>query len=187
MFCGSCGTHMNDRAKFCPSCGWTAPDAVVSRTEMPAGNMCAMCGTPFKKGAKFCGGCGAKVETKPQAVVPVLVKTPAAASGEVCAACGKPVEAVWKVCPFCKAAIVRDKLCVKCGKKLEPEWNACPFCGTESVGNGCNMEISGEALEKARTVMSLGYGRAATIEALVKTGLSEQQAEGFYEKETKGA
>jgi RNA polymerase subunit RPABC4/transcription elongation factor Spt4 len=111
------------------------------------------------------------------------VPAAAAVSGDTCAACGKPVEAEWKVCPFCKAALVRERRCGNCGRKLEPEWNACPFCGTEAAGNSGGAALSGEALERARTAMNLGYGREATIEALVKTGLSKQQAEAFYEKE----
>jgi predicted amidophosphoribosyltransferase len=147
---------------------------------------CKICGMPLKEGMAFCGGCGAKVEAKPPAAAPAPAAVSAAVSGDTCAACGKPVEAEWKVCPFCKAAIVRERRCGNCGKKLEPEWNACPFCGTETAWNSGGAALSGEALEKAQTAMSLGYGRAATIEALVKTGLSKQQAEAFYE-ENKGA
>jgi predicted amidophosphoribosyltransferase len=147
---------------------------------------CGKCGATIKEGAKFCGGCGAKVEAKPPAAAPAPAPS-GGVSGDTCAVCGKPVEAGWKVCPFCKAAIVRERLCGNCGKKLALEWNACPFCGTEAAENPGGAELSGEALERAQTAMSLGYGRAATIEALVKTGLSEQQAEAFYEKETNGA
>jgi RNA polymerase subunit RPABC4/transcription elongation factor Spt4 len=142
---------------------------------------CGKCGTTIKEGAKFCGGCGAKVEAKPPAAA--FASAPAAVSGDTCAACGKPVEAEWKVCPFCKAAIIRERLCGNCGRKLEPEWNACPFCGTEAAGNAYNVELSGEVSEKAQAVMNLGEGRTVTIVKLMELGLSEQQAEAFYEKE----
>ncbi|GAB6392388.1 MAG: zinc-ribbon domain-containing protein [Treponematales bacterium] len=174
------------------------PMLIAERTDT-AEWRCEVCGTPLKDGMIFCGGCGAKVEAPPPAATPAPVPAAATAvSDETCAACGKPVEAEWKVCPFCKAALVRERRCGNCGRKLEPEWNACPFCGTEAAGNSGGAALSGdvsekaeidwdkipkEVLEKAWVVMDLGYGRSSAIAQLIKIGLSEQQAETFYEKE----
>jgi tetratricopeptide (TPR) repeat protein len=54
--CKSCGTELNNTAKFCPACG----AKVIAG---PA--FCANCGQPLIPGAKFCAFCGTGIASEP--------------------------------------------------------------------------------------------------------------------------
>jgi hypothetical protein len=53
MFCGNCGTKIDEGLNCCSNCGWVSSAIVELR--------CSICGTVAKGGAVFCGNCGNKL------------------------------------------------------------------------------------------------------------------------------
>jgi uncharacterized Zn finger protein (UPF0148 family) len=52
MFCGNCGTKIEDGVNKCLNCGLTIPAMELH---------CSVCGFVLKEGSLFCGNCGNKI------------------------------------------------------------------------------------------------------------------------------
>jgi len=105
MFCGDCGTKIEEGVKFCPGCGKTvggssnepvapiAQQPVVSQpqTAMADEMYCFSCGAVIKKAAAICPKCG----------VNQSMRSSTTAINIYCSSCGKTINKDASICPFC--------------------------------------------------------------------------------------
>ncbi|MHA2309303.1 MAG: zinc ribbon domain-containing protein, partial [Candidatus Heimdallarchaeaceae archaeon] len=56
--CSSCGEKIDERFRFCPSCGVQE----VGKEAIPKGKFCANCGDTVEKSFRFCPSCGVQFE-----------------------------------------------------------------------------------------------------------------------------
>jgi protease PrsW len=73
MYCGKCGCHVEDQARFCGHCGAPLPRLNVTgglttaqRPDIPSSkaHYCGKCGSPLAGAAAYCGHCGTPVSER---------------------------------------------------------------------------------------------------------------------------
>lgn len=150
IYCGNCGSGLQDDALFCPECGTKTENIAASSS-------------PIKSSVPETQIVQESVPVVPVTVAPVVEAPPppkqycrncgkeVAAGAYACIGCGLPPMKAFNFCPSCGSNCHQDAvICIKCGIKLESQDSA-PKTVTEKVQakafcRNCGKEVLKEAV-----------------------------------------
>lgn len=162
MFCGFCGSAMEETYNVCPECG----------TKKGSGKLfCEQCGCRREDGMIFCSECGNRFADQDSQVSAPISSTqtanqqsqkffccncgsPVMINQAVCTKCGVKVGQGKSFCRDCGAAIMNPQqvICTNCGMSLKKSFDASGYFGQYLKNFLCAIDFS----DSKKTILNYG-------------------------------